>query len=101
MAANMRPAGGTPFRVRADASISTTELPNDSRPSASASLRAGSTVSTRTRRLYCEAANAPSAADMVVFPTPPLPVTTTRRPFSNTLRSELIAARLSTPASWP
>ncbi|NDC45880.1 MAG: hypothetical protein EBZ55_07345 [Actinobacteria bacterium] len=55
----------------------TGSLPMPLSPSASASLRAGSTVSTKTRESRVVASAVPRAAAIVVLPTPPLPHTTT------------------------
>jgi hypothetical protein len=54
----------------------TSAVPNGPSPNAVANRRAGSTVSTSTRAPSCVAAMAPSEAEMVVLPVPPLPHTT-------------------------
>src|SRR3546814_13390891 len=67
------PLGSTPAAAKASGGTCDSTLPNASRPSALASRRAGSTVTTRTLPPWCTAAIAAAAAAVVVLPTPPDP----------------------------
>ena len=73
MAAHSSPRGVTPACLNTSSEMRTSWLPIPFSPSASASRRAGSTVSTRTRPPCSAAAMAPTAAAVVVLPTPPGP----------------------------
>ncbi|MCK4177667.1 hypothetical protein Acit_09420 [Aciditerrimonas ferrireducens] len=77
MAAHSSPFGWTPAAAKASGGTRTASLPMPLTPSASASRRAGSTVSTSTRPPERTAAVAAAAAAVVVLPTPPGPQATT------------------------
>ena len=71
MAAYSAPFGRTRASAKDSSGTRRATLPSPPTPRASASLRAGSTVSTSTRPPRRWAAMAPSAAEIVVLPTPP------------------------------
>ena len=73
IAAHSSPRGATPASWNAASGTRVAALPRPSSPSASASRRAGSTVSTSTLPPWCTAAMAAAAAAVVVLPTPPEP----------------------------
>ena len=73
MAAHSSPLGWAPAPANTSSGMRTSSLPIPFNPSASASRRAGSTVSTSTRPPCSTTAVAASAAAVVVLPTPPGP----------------------------
>ncbi len=77
IAAQSSPRGVTPAEAKVSSGTRRSVLPMPSRPSASASRRAGSTVSTSTFPPPWAAAMAAAAAAVVVLPTPPGPQATT------------------------
>ena len=98
LAADLDAVAGQPRRGRRALG----SLPSSSRPSALASRLAGSMVTTATR-LPCTASPSASAADVVVFPTPPEPAQIRRAcpersasPFHHSARSSS-ADRASSP----
>ena len=94
--ARSRPPGGMPRPV-----TSTGASARPERPRAWTSLRAGSTVITRTRRPFRAAAR-PHAAERVVFPTPPGPTRTRRRSLERaSSRARGKRGCRSSPAAWP
>ncbi len=73
IAAHSSPLGWAAAPANTSSGMRTSSLPIPLRPSASASRRAGSTVSTSTRPPSSTTAFAASAAAVVVLPTPPGP----------------------------
>src|SRR6266545_5002721 len=69
---------GVTFTVKTPGSASRTAPPEGGAPSSGATRSCAFTSQTRTRFPW-RAATSASAAEMVLFPTPPLPVTTRRR----------------------
>ncbi len=76
MAAHSSPLGFTPAARKASSGTRRSVFPIPSRPRASASRRAGSTVRTSTLPPRRAAAMAAAAAAVVVLPTPPGPQAT-------------------------
>ena len=78
ISAHSSPRISTPWAVKRSGSMRWGSLPSSARPSEFASRRAGSMVTTATFAPSA-AAPMPSAADVVVLPTPPEPAHTTTR----------------------